>query len=139
MLESARAAAYRAVNTAMVQAYWQVGRLIVEHEQGGRKRAAYGEVVLEELSRRLTADFGRGFTATNLRYMRAFYVAFPIQHAVRAESGHGRKQDATRLASAVGDSVRELKAAWRGKSARHIYDALRRARNGSRHSVHSAA
>ena len=60
VLESARAGAYRAVNAAMVEAYWQVGRLIVEHEQGGRRRAAYGESVLEDLSRRLTADFGRG-------------------------------------------------------------------------------
>ena len=105
MLETARAGAYRAVNTAMVQAYWQVGRLIVEHEQGGRKRAAYGELVLGELSRRLTADFGRGFTATNLRYMRAFYIAFPIQHALRAESSHGRKQDVAPLKSADGDSL----------------------------------
>ena len=86
VLESARAGAFRAVNAAMVQAYWNVGRLIVEHEQGGAKRAAYGEAVLEELSRRLTAEFGQGFTATNLRYMRQFYRAFPIYHALRDES-----------------------------------------------------
>jgi len=86
VLESARAGAFRAVNAAMVQAYWNVGRLIVEHEQGGAKRAAYGEAVLEELSRRLTAEFGRGFTATNLRYMRQFYLAFSIHHALRDES-----------------------------------------------------
>ena len=86
VLESARAGAFRAVNAAMVQAYWNVGRLIVEHEQGGAKRAAYGEAVLEELSRRLTAEFGRGFTATNLRYIRQFYRAFPIHHAPRDES-----------------------------------------------------
>ena len=96
VLESARAGAYRAVNAAMVQAYWQVGRLIVEHEQGGRKRATYGEAVLDHLSRRLTADFGRGFDERNLRYMRQFHVAFPrkrnavrselpIQHALRAK------------------------------------------------------
>ena len=54
VLEQARASAYRAVNFAMVQAYWQVGRLIVQHEQKGKSRAAYGEVVLEDLSRRLT-------------------------------------------------------------------------------------
>ena len=51
VLESARSSAYRAVNTAMVHAYWQVGRLIVKHEQGGKGRAAYGEAVLEDLSR----------------------------------------------------------------------------------------
>ena len=83
VLESARSLAYRAVNTAMVQAYWQVGRLIVEHEQGGRKRAAYGEAVLDDLSQRLTADFGRGFDPSNLRYMRLFFERFPNRDAVR--------------------------------------------------------
>ncbi len=86
VLERARTSAYRAVNFAMVCAYWRVGRLIVEHEQGGRSRAAYGEAILEDLSRRLTSEFGRGFTATNLRYMRQFYLAFPIHHALRDES-----------------------------------------------------
>jgi len=83
VLESARAGAYRAVNVAMVQAYWNVGRLIVEHEQGGQKRAAYGEQVLEDLARRLTADFGRGFDPSNLRYMRLFFQRFPNRDAVR--------------------------------------------------------
>jgi hypothetical protein len=91
VLESARAGAYRAVNAAMVQAYWQVGRLIVEHEQGGRKRAAYGEAVLDDLSQRLTADFGKGFTTTNLKYMRSFYLAFPIRHAARDESAEAAR------------------------------------------------
>jgi predicted nuclease of restriction endonuclease-like (RecB) superfamily len=85
VLEQARAGAYRAVNAAMVQAYWQIGRLIVEHEQGGARRATYGERLLKDLSRRLTADFGRGFTVTNLGYMRQFFLAFPIHHAVRGE------------------------------------------------------
>ena len=80
----------------MVQAYWQVGRLIVEHEQGGRKRAAYGEAVLDDLSQRLTADFGKGFTTTNLKYMRSFYVAFPIRHALRDESADAGKVNAMR-------------------------------------------
>jgi predicted nuclease of restriction endonuclease-like (RecB) superfamily len=78
----------------MVQAYWQVGRLIVEHEQGGRRRAAYGEAVLTELSRRLAPESGRGFTANNLRYMRQFYQAFPfpIRHALRDKSPTAAKR-----------------------------------------------
>ena len=100
VLESARAGAYRAVNAAMVRAYWQVGRLIVEHEQGGRTRAAYGESMLDDLSRRLTADFGRGFDVTNLRKMRQFYRMFEIRDAARLESGK-TKQDAVRLVSAA--------------------------------------
>ncbi len=89
VLESARAVAYRAVNTAMVQAYWNIGRLIVEHEQGGAKRAAYGETVLEDLSHRLMAEFGRGFDVTNLRKMRQFYRMFQIRDTVRLDSTRG--------------------------------------------------
>jgi DUF1016 N-terminal domain len=61
VLLSAKTQARRAVNDAMVQAYWQVGRLIVEGEQGGEKRAEYGKRVLPELAKRLTAEFGKGF------------------------------------------------------------------------------
>jgi predicted nuclease of restriction endonuclease-like (RecB) superfamily len=96
VLDSARAGAYHAVNTAMVHAYWHVGRLIVEHEQGGRKRAPYGEAVLRDLSRRLTAEFGRGFDARNLWYMRRFYSAFPILNPLRSQSGAPLKVNALR-------------------------------------------
>lgn len=111
VLKSARSSAYRAVNSAMVQAYWQVGRLIVEYEQGGRRRAAYGEAVLEKLSTRLTTEFGRGFDVRNLRHMRQFYLAFPPQliddlpvrskkrNAPRSESRVSAKRDAVRSVS----------------------------------------
>jgi len=93
VLEEARTSAYRAVNSKMVGAYWQVGRLIVEHEQRGRRRAGYGEGLLENLSSRLTTEFGRGFTGTNLRYMRQFYLLFSIRHALRDESrAEGRRR-----------------------------------------------
>jgi predicted nuclease of restriction endonuclease-like (RecB) superfamily len=85
ILRAARATAYRAVNQAMVDAYWRIGRVIVEHEQQGKKRAGYGETLIEELARRLTEEFGRGFTETNLKYMRQFYLTFPIRHALRDE------------------------------------------------------
>lgn len=85
ILRTARATAYRAVNQAMVEAYWQIGRVIVEHEQQGKKRAGYGETLIEELARRLTEEFGKGFTATNLKYRRQFYLTFPIRHALRDE------------------------------------------------------
>lgn len=84
VLETARGKAYRAVNSAMVQAYWEIGRRIVE-EQGGEERAEYGKALVKELSKRLTADFGKGFTESNLWYMRQFYLAFPILHALRGE------------------------------------------------------
>lgn len=66
---TARAHIYTTANSAMVQSYWHIGRLIVEHEQGGEKRAEYGQGLLKELSRRLTADFGKGFDERNLRNM----------------------------------------------------------------------
>lgn len=86
VLTTARQQAHRSVNRAMVESYWHVGRLIVEHEQAGRRRAKYGERLLDGLSARLTTEFGRGFTTTNLRYMRQFFLAFPIHHAPRDES-----------------------------------------------------
>lgn len=106
VLARARDSAYRAVNVAMARAYWQVGRLIVEHEQGGRRRAGYGEVLLESLSDKLTSEFGRGFTATNLRYMRQFYLAFSIHHALRDELGSSGKRNAPRSESGIQHAVR---------------------------------
>ena len=107
VLEQARASAYRAVNFAMVRAYWQVGGLIVEHEQGGRKRAAYGEAVLDVLSQRLSADFGKGFTTTNLKYMRLFYLAFRIRHALRDKSATTETVNALSSESAIRHSARD--------------------------------
>ena len=85
----------------MVQAYWLVGREIVEVEQAGEQRAGYGEELIERLSRRLRRVFGRGFSAPNLRFMRQFYLAFPngsalsgIQQAVPSESRGRRKRRA---------------------------------------------
>ena len=85
VLLTARAQVQQTVNSAMVLAYWQIGQLIVEHEQGGEARAAYGKQVLASLSRQLKAEFGKGFDTRNLRYMRAFYLAHPNWNAVRSE------------------------------------------------------
>lgn len=90
ILLSAKTQARRAVNDAMVQAYWHVGRLIVEDEQGGEKRAEYGKSVLNELSLRLTLEFGKGFSSTNLKLFRQFYLAFPIGHTLCDQSSLGR-------------------------------------------------
>lgn len=82
ILETARAKAYTAVNFAMIEAYWNIGKSIVE-KQGGAERAEYGAGLLKELSKQLSADYGKGFTVTNLSYMRQFYLAFPIYHSLR--------------------------------------------------------
>lgn len=77
ILADARRAAYTAVNSAMVAAYWQIGRRIVEEEQGGSAKANYGDGLLKELSRALTAEFGKGFSLANLKNFRKFYLTFP--------------------------------------------------------------
>jgi hypothetical protein len=85
LIAQARREAVRSVNALQVQTYWQIGRHIVEFEQGGAARAAYGKGLLVALASELTADFGKGFDATNLRHMRGFYSAFPIRDALRRE------------------------------------------------------
>ena len=81
ILAKARATVYVAANTAMVEAYWNVGRLIVE-KQGGASRASYGNGLIDALAKKLTVEFGPGFTRSNLRSMRQFYLMFPIRHTV---------------------------------------------------------
>ncbi len=85
VLNQARQHIQLTVNQRMVQVYWQVGQLIVEQEQKGAERAEYGKQQLQQLSSTLQAEFGKGFDISNLRNMRKFYLAFPIQDAVRPE------------------------------------------------------
>jgi len=80
LLESARRASARAVNAVMTATYWEIGRRIVEFEQGGAKRAAYGKELIQRLSQDLTARFGRGFGVDNLELFRGFYLAYPPAH-----------------------------------------------------------
>lgn len=81
IITRARAAVYVAANTAMVEAYWNVGREIVA-KQGGKAKAKYGEGLVKGLAVKLTAEFGDGFTEANLRYMRLVYLAFPNRHTL---------------------------------------------------------
>ena len=84
-LLTSRNQAYTAVNFTMVQAYWQIGRIIVEHEQEGNLRSGYGKSVLQELSNRLTKEFGKGFSVRTLQQMKKFYVMFPNTNALRSQ------------------------------------------------------
>lgn len=85
VLHQARSQLQKTVNHTMVQAYWQIGRLIVEQEQQGERRAAYGKQQLVHLSKKLQAEFGKGFDVSNLSNMRKFFQVFPIYDAVRHE------------------------------------------------------
>jgi len=77
ILQQAHSKAYLAVHSAMVEAYWNIGRRIVEEEQKGEKRAEYGSGLLKKLSVQLAADFGKGFSYANLRNFRQFYLTYP--------------------------------------------------------------
>lgn len=77
IITHARQKAYAAINSSMVEAYWQMGKRIVEQEQLGKERANYGTQLLKLLSRELTKEFGKGFSINSLYYFRQFYLAFP--------------------------------------------------------------
>lgn len=77
ILHQARQQAYAAVNAAMVEAYWNIGKRIVEEEQQGSQRAEYGKGLIKELSKQLASEFGKGFSVANLENFRKFYLTFP--------------------------------------------------------------
>jgi hypothetical protein len=85
VIEMARGRVFRAANVAVVRSYWEIGRLMVEGEQNGDDRAAYGKQVVELLSLRLQSIYGKGYNKTNLWYMRQFYRLFENPHALRGE------------------------------------------------------
>ena len=84
ILVSARNKVYQTANFAMVEAYWNIGKSIIE-EQGGNEKAEYGAGLIKELSKQMTKDFGKGFTVANLKNMRQFYLTFPNGYALRSE------------------------------------------------------
>lgn len=85
ILEEARHNVYRHVNSVMVKAYWNIGRIIVVEEQQGERKAEYGAKLISEVSVRLSKDFGKGFDERNLFFMRQFYLSFPKLNALRSE------------------------------------------------------
>jgi len=123
ILQAARQHSYRAVNIAMVEAYWQVGRQIVEHEQAGENRAAYGQRVLVELAKQLSEEFGKGFTAGNLRNFRQFYQTFSqeeICDALRSNLTWTHYRQLMRIENPVARLWYQNEAASQGWSARAL-------------------
>lgn len=105
ILDAARVGVARSVNTTQVVANWLIGREIVEDEQKGKRRAGYGERLLSDLSRRLQADFGGGYSVDNLEWFRQFYLVYPQllgagkSDALRRISGDPAISDAVRRKS----------------------------------------
>lgn len=113
LLDVSRRASARVVNSLMTATYWEIGRRIVEHEQGGQKRAEYGEALLEGLSRDLTRRFGRGFGIVQLRTMRQFYsthaVALPADGQIHQSAiGESSTPTAPKISEIGQSSIDEL-------------------------------
>ncbi|HEU5313278.1 MAG TPA: PDDEXK nuclease domain-containing protein [Candidatus Udaeobacter sp.] len=110
LINEARRTSARTVNTFMTATYWSIGRHIVEFELSGKKRAEYGEELLEWLSADLTSRFGRGFSRPNLQQMRQLYQAFPLQQICQTPS------DKSSLARKIQTASGKSPAQRRGKS-----------------------
>ncbi len=82
LLQNAKNKVYQTINTTMTETYWEIGKRIVEEEQGGEKRAKYGKELLKNLSFELTKEFGKGFSVDNLEKMRKFYLVFSKSETV---------------------------------------------------------
>ena len=104
IINQARSQVKQVINSAMVLAYWEIGRLIVEDEQDGQKRAQYGQKQLKEISEQLSLEYGKGFDITNLRNMRRFYLAFPKRETLSLELSWSHYN---RLARIENSSARE--------------------------------
>jgi len=85
LLQNARNSVYQTINTTMTQTYWQIGKRIVEEEQGGEARAGYGKALLKTLSVQLIDEFGKGFSEQNLKNMRQFYLTYQKRQTVSSE------------------------------------------------------
>ena len=97
VIQEAHGVVSRVANWAMVESNWRIGFLIVEDEQKGKRKAEYGKAVLKDLAHRLTAEYGSGYDESNLRYMRLFYLAFPIRDALRHELSWTHYRSLTRV------------------------------------------
>lgn len=120
LIANAREQALRAVDVIQVQTCWQVGRHIVEFEQGGQQRAGYGKRLLPLLAEQLTQEFGKGFDTSNLRYMRLFYQAFPKCDALRHELSWTHYRLLTRLEDAAARQWYMREAAEQNWSSRAL-------------------
>ncbi|MGH2643624.1 MAG: DUF1016 N-terminal domain-containing protein [Chitinophagaceae bacterium] len=90
LLKSARQRVVRSVNQTMVLIYFEIGRLIFEEEQKGEERAGYGTQLIDDLSAMLTNEFGKGFSATNLKQVRQFYLIYSNRQTLPVESEKGQ-------------------------------------------------
>lgn len=92
LLQSAREKVVRTVNRTMVETYYEIGKMVVEEEQGGKERADYGKHLINQLSKVLTNEFGKGFSSTNIKQMRQFFLAYSKGQTLSDDSIKTQKQ-----------------------------------------------
>ncbi len=127
-LAEARRNSARAVNSVMTATYWLVGRRIVEFEQGGKDRAAYGEVLLTRLADDLTAQFGRGFSRQNIQLMGQFYLFFPlseIRQKVSGKSSPEKPADSGSISATVSRKSNQVNRATPSLKSEHSVGNLK--------------
>lgn len=107
IIESARTNAVRSVDFCRVQMYWQIGRRIVEEEQGGQARAEYGKGLIKNLAKEIEPMYGSGFGQRQLEYSRRFYLEFPIAHTVCAQLNWSQYKEQQLIAE-----VEKVKKEW---------------------------
>ena len=112
LVRAARKSAATAINSLQVITSYEIGRMIVEHEQRGVHRAGYGKVVLKTLSERLTADFGRGFSERNLEYMRKFYLTWKDRVPPISQMASAKLQDAGKSQTPSGQLAAAFPLSW---------------------------
>lgn len=112
VVKSTRLAAARSVNVLMTATYWDIGRRIVDFEQGGDERAAYGDALIKRLGDDLSRQFGRGFGWRNLTQMRAFYLSRPAETILQTASAKSETPSRLQTSSAIsaGRSASEANA-----------------------------
>lgn len=142
LLQKARNSIYQTINTTMTQTYWEIGRRIVEEEQGGRTRAEHGKGLIRQLSIELAKEFGKGFSVDNLENMRKFYIAFPISETPsrKFKLSYSHYIFLTRIANEDERNFYEIESAensWTLKELKRqfdtgLYERLRLSADGSK-------
>lgn len=123
LLDAARRSAARSINAVMTATYWEIGRRIVESDQGGQDRATYGDGLIERLAIDLTARFGRGFSRQNLWQMRAFHQAWPVMSILQTVSGESKTLAAPAVSFPLPWSAYVRLLSIKNESARRFYEA----------------
>lgn len=120
LLENARKNIAQQVNTELLTTYWQIGRIIVEYEQQSQLRAEYGKQTLKELSKELTKEFGKGFSVSNIQFMRRFYQVYPIQQTASVKLSWSHYCELLTIPDADKRSFYEKEAVNSGWSVREM-------------------